>query len=89
MEEEADALASESVQLLVDEGISARGIVARGHVVDAILEAAETESVDLIVLGRRGLASEVKETEGYLPSGSGSVADRVALRAPCPVLVVG
>jgi len=55
--------------------------VAQGEAVETILEHAQKQSVDLIVMGthgRTGLAYD------YL----GSVAERVARRAPCDVLVV-
>lgn len=48
MEDEARALAEESVQLLVGRGVPARGVVVRGDVVDAILETAQNEAADRI-----------------------------------------
>ena len=48
---------------------------------DKIVETAKLESCDLIVMGSRGLGG-IKEF--FL----GSVSDRVADEAPCPVLII-
>jgi nucleotide-binding universal stress UspA family protein len=52
-----------------------------GHPVDVIVEVAEREKVDLIVLGRRGLS-------GWKSFLLGSVSDGVLHHAHCPVLIV-
>ena len=52
-----------------------------GRPADKIIETAKEEVIDLIVIGSRGLGG-IKEF--FL----GSVSDRVADEAPCPVLVV-
>lgn len=52
-----------------------------GRPADKIVETAREEGFDLIVLGSRGLGG-IKEV--FL----GSVSDRVADEAPCPVLIV-
>lgn len=83
LEREARELAEESVTLLTERGRRARGIVVRGDVVDAILETAESEQADLLILGRRGLAAELSASDHY-----GSVAEKVARRASIPVLFV-
>jgi nucleotide-binding universal stress UspA family protein len=67
--------------------IEARGVKATGIAVEqsaaiAIVEEAEARPADLIVIGTRGLT-------GLKHIALGSVADRVARTAPCPVLTVG
>jgi len=52
-----------------------------GRAADKIIETAKTQNVDLIVIGSRGLGG-IKEI--FL----GSVSDRVADEAKCPVLIV-
>jgi nucleotide-binding universal stress UspA family protein len=55
--------------------------VRRGDPAEAILRVAEDEAADLIVVGSRGLSTVARF---FL----GSVAERVARHAPCPVLLV-
>ena len=81
MEDEASELAGEAVSLLTARGHAARGIVVRGDPAEAIIEIAERESPDLIVIGRRGLG----RLKGLLV---GSVSERVARHAEIPVLLV-
>jgi nucleotide-binding universal stress UspA family protein len=61
-------------------GRTASWVVMRGQPADAIVDVAKRESVDLIVVGGRGLNA----LEGAL---LGSVSEAVADRAPCPVLI--
>lgn len=56
-------------------------ILLEGRPADKIVETAKLEAIDLIVIGSRGLGG-IKEF--FL----GSVSDRVADEAPCPVLIV-
>ena len=65
---------------LVEKGLAVEHHVARGRAADAIIDAAVTLGVDLIVTGSRG--------RGQLRSMLlGSVAGEVAAHAPCPVLI--
>ncbi len=65
---------------LREKGLAVEHHVARGRAADAIIDAAVTLGVDLIVTGSRG--------RGPLRSMLlGSVAVEVAAHAPCPVLV--
>lgn len=82
--QDADA-ATRLLQIEVDAltaaGLRARPRVAQGAVAEAILDAAKAEQADLIAMsthGRGGLGRFLL----------GSVADRVALHAPVPVLLI-
>ena len=80
MEEDAKEVATEAAQLFLDRGHRARALVVVGDPVEAILETAAAEHVDLIVIGRRGLG----RLEGMLV---GSVSERVARHATVPVFL--
>ena len=80
MEEDAKEVATEAAQLFIDRGRNARAVVVRGEAAEAILETAESESADLIVMGRRGLG----RLQGLLV---GSVSERVARHASVPVFL--
>jgi nucleotide-binding universal stress UspA family protein len=63
-----------------DRGVVATSVVWYGEPADAILEAARTQRVDIVVLGSR------RRTDPRRLFGS--VSSRVAERARCPVLIV-
>lgn len=63
-------------------GIKVTGIAVEQSAATAIIEEATRRPADLIVIGTRGLT-------GLKHVALGSVADRVARMAPCPVLTVG
>jgi nucleotide-binding universal stress UspA family protein len=65
-----------------DRGVKAIGIAVEQSAAIAIIEEAKARPADLIVIGTRGLT-------GLKHVALGSVADRVARTAPCPVLTVG
>lgn len=91
LEAEAKELAEESVALLNDRGVNARGVIIRGEVGRAILETADEESVDLIVLGRQGLTHEAgagATLDKFRALMSGGVAEKVSRHANVPVLMV-
>ena len=62
-------------------GVKLRHVVVRGHAADEIIRFAETESVDLIVLGRQGHS---RITRFFL----GSTTDRVSEHCHCTVMIV-
>jgi nucleotide-binding universal stress UspA family protein len=62
-------------------GVKTTGIAVEERAVVAILEEAKRHSVDLIVMGTRGLT-------GLKHLAFGSVAERVIREASCPVLTV-
>lgn len=92
LRDEAHDLAEEAAAAVGERGCSARAIVTRGEPAAAALEIAEDDDVDLIVLGRRGLTSELSGVPGAVEraraSLSGGVAERVVRHAPTAVLVV-
>lgn len=92
LEAEAKLLATESVQLLVTEGIVARGLVVRGEAARAVLDAADDEGCDLIVMGRQGLTAELRGVASALSRFRdlllGGVAEKVVQHSAVPVLVV-
>lgn len=89
LEEEAKELAEEAVAGLLATGVTARGVVVKGDVARAILETADEESVDLIVIGRQGLTHEAGDTlEKFRALMSGGIAEKVSRHANVPVLVV-
>ncbi len=88
-EEEAKELATESVEALLAVGVTARAVVAKGDIARAILQTAEDESVDLIVLGRQGLTHEAGDSlEKFRRLMSGGIAEKVSRHANVPVLLV-
>ena len=78
--------AREQVEATAEEvkahGIDAIGVAVEKAAAVGIVEEAQSRRIDLIVIGTRGLT-------GLKHVALGSVADRVARTAPCPVLTVG
>jgi nucleotide-binding universal stress UspA family protein len=62
-------------------GAEARTIVEQGEAGEALITVAERESVDLIVVGNRGMSGATR----FL---LGSVPNKVSHAAPCDVLIV-
>jgi nucleotide-binding universal stress UspA family protein len=62
-------------------GVKLRHIVVRGHAADEIIRFAETEAVDLMVLGRQGHS---RVARFFL----GSTTDRVSEHCHCTVMIV-
>lgn len=82
-DEDAQKIVDAAVSLLQTAGVDARGQVlpGQGRIGYKILEAAEGEGADLIVLGSRGM-SRVEEVM------MGSVSHKIVHMAKCPVLLV-
>jgi nucleotide-binding universal stress UspA family protein len=89
---EAVHLAEEAVALLIADGVSARGVVVKGEPARAILDTADDEEAELIVIGRHGLTAELRGVASALDRFrdllQGGVADKVTRHATMPVLVV-
>jgi nucleotide-binding universal stress UspA family protein len=74
--------ATEKIKQLCDQaGVPAEEMIVRGKPADAILDVANKVSADLIVIGSIGMSA----IERVL---LGSVSDKVARHAKCPVLLV-
>lgn len=69
------------IQRAKDLGIELQTDIAVGHPVEQIVHRAETDQVDLIVLGRRGKSRFERMLVG-------STAEKVLRYAHCPVMVV-
>lgn len=81
LEERTAARLDAQVEKLVGPGVTFRVIVTTGAPPGEIVQAAEREGVDLVVIathGRGGIAQALL----------GSTTDRVLRKAPCPVLVI-
>ncbi|MEO9294302.1 MAG: universal stress protein [Nitrososphaera sp.] len=79
---EAVKLLSALVEKIKKKGISASYRHAVGDPADLIIETAEKEQVDLVVMGSKGLRGVAKI------KALGSVTRKVAENASCPVLIV-
>lgn len=81
LREGAEALLQQGVHVLERHGLTARTMSVIGDPASVILETAERERVDLIVVGSHGRTG----LQRFL---MGSVAARVVGHAPCSVLVI-
>jgi nucleotide-binding universal stress UspA family protein len=79
--EEVDAVLREAQSEAEAAGLTAVTRAAQGDPADAILDVAEEQHADLVVVGNRGLAGAKR----FL---LGSVPNRVSHHAPCSVLIV-
>jgi nucleotide-binding universal stress UspA family protein len=79
-EDVAEAALTAAQEDLADSGTRFTREIRRGNAAEEIVRAAEETPTDLIVVGTRGLAAVPRF---FL----GSVAERVARHAPCPVLL--
>jgi nucleotide-binding universal stress UspA family protein len=70
-----------AVNFAKSRGIPLRSVVVRGHAADAILDFAQSEAIDLILLGHRGHS---KIRRFFL----GSTSDRVSEHCHCTVMIV-
>jgi len=81
MEESSKKLLEENVAQRVPKGISVRCRVISGHPAELIVETAEQENADLIMIATRGQT-------GLKRLVSGSVTEKVVRLSACPVLIV-
>ena len=83
LKEYASSVADQAKQLAKKAGArNVRAFVKGGRPTRAIIRFAKDNNVDLIVMGSRGTSGDV---DGYF---LGSVSQRVASLASCPVLIV-
>ena len=80
-EKEHHSVDTRTDEVFRNAGIPYRLLAMEGHPVGCILEVAQDERVDLVVMGRRGLG-------GFQSLLLGSVSDGVLHHATCPVLIV-
>lgn len=69
------------VDLALEEGFESNSVWAQGDLDDAIHSYAKAHATDLIVVGRTGRG-------GFLDKLIGSAATKIAMDAPCPVLII-
>lgn len=70
-----------AVEYARSRGVALRSVVVRGHAADAIVRYAESEGMNLVVLGQHGHS---RITRFFL----GSTSDRVSEHCPCSVMIV-
>lgn len=71
----------EAIEYARLQGLDIGAAITSGHPAEAIVDYAQQEGVDLIVMGHRGMSNLRRFIVG-------SIADRVVDHAPCMVLVV-
>jgi nucleotide-binding universal stress UspA family protein len=70
-----------AVEYARSRGVALRSVVVRGHAADAIVRYAESEGMNLVVIGQHGHS---RITRFFL----GSTSDRVSEHVPCTVMIV-
>ncbi len=92
LEAEALGLATEAVELLKARDLDARGVVVKGDIARAILDIADQQHCELIIIGRQGISAELGGAAAALDRFrdmlQGGVADKVARHAAVPVVMV-
>jgi nucleotide-binding universal stress UspA family protein len=79
--EDVDATLGAAVELAEERGVGSRTFARQGDPADAILDVAEEQGADLIVVGNKGMTGAKR----FL---LGSVPNKVSHHAPCSVLIV-
>lgn len=79
--EDVDAMLGQIAAPLRERGVTVRFTARQGNPADAILDVAEEEHADLIVVGNRGMTGARR----FL---LGSVPNKISHHAPCSVLIV-
>lgn len=79
--EDVDSMLSQISAPLKERGVNVRFAARQGNPADAILDIAEEEHADLIVVGNRGMTGARR----FL---LGSVPNKISHHAPCSVLIV-
>lgn len=81
MESEGKKIIAKAEEVVKAAGVEYECKLVQGVPADEIVRLAQTEKIDLIVMGSRGLT----EVRAFL---LGSVSDKVTHHAKCPILVV-
>jgi nucleotide-binding universal stress UspA family protein len=79
--EDVDATLGTAVEAADEAGVTSRTFARQGDPADAILDVAEEQGADLIVVGNKGMTGAKR----FL---LGSVPNKVSHHAPCSVLIV-
>lgn len=79
--EDVDSMLTQIATPLLERGVEATVTARQGNPADAILDVAEEEGADLIVVGNKGMAGARR----FL---LGSVPNKISHHAPCSVLIV-
>jgi nucleotide-binding universal stress UspA family protein len=80
-EEHFRRILTAAVEYARSKGVALRSVVIRGHAADAIVRYAESEKVDLVVVGHHGHS---RIARFFL----GSTSERVGEHSPCTVMIV-
>ena len=79
--EDVEALLSETASQVAKDGIEVATYARQGDPADAILDVAEEQNADLIIVGNKGMTGAKR----FL---LGSVPNKVSHHAPCSVLII-
>ena len=79
--EDVDATLQEAAEKAKEAGVDVETFARQGDPADAILDVAEEQKADLIIVGNKGMTGAKR----FL---LGSVPDKVSHHAPCSVLIV-
>lgn len=79
--EDVEATLKEAAEIASEEGVQAETFARQGDPADAILDVAEENGSDLIVVGNKGMTGAKR----FL---LGSVPNKVSHHAPCSVLII-
>jgi nucleotide-binding universal stress UspA family protein len=80
-QEDVNGILSEASEDVADTGVEIRTFARQGEPADAILDVAEEQGADLIIVGNKGMTGAKR----FL---LGSVPNKVSHHAPCGVLIV-
>jgi len=79
--EDVEATLAEAAEVAIEQGVQAETFARQGDPADAILDVAEENGSDLIVVGNKGMTGAKR----FL---LGSVPNKVSHHAPCSVLII-
>src|SRR2546426_9056323 len=79
--EDVDATLRAAAEQLVESGVDVETYARQGDPADAILDVAEEQNADLIIVGNKGMTGAKR----FL---LGSVPNKVSHHAPCSVLII-
>jgi nucleotide-binding universal stress UspA family protein len=80
-QEDVNGILSEASEDVADTGVEIRTFARQGEPADAILDVAEEQGADLIIVGNKGMTGAKR----FL---LGSVPNKVSHHAPCSVMII-